>query len=478
MGLRVRSLFWTFAGAFLAVVVVATVLQGIAIFAFFSPGLRDLFTRQAHNRVLRVAHDIESLDHEPTDADVRKILRTYGDDPARMAMVFRSSNGELITARPLPPFAMRHFGVPIGKGRWGDRPPPERRARAVQVLATETVESHGERIGEVLAITWRPRVPLLPVGMPLHIVIFLPIAMMVAAVAGLILFRVLIRRIRKLESLAMRVAEGDLSARVHTPGPDEIGRLGRQLNRMTENLAAARVRVESGERQRRQLLADVSHELATPLTSIRGYTETLLNTNVPLSGDERRQYLVDVVSETQRIEALVQDLFDLTRLEAGAVSLQKEPIDLAALCNRTVERYGQRFVEGGITALVRTESETAWVDADGRRLEQVLDNLITNALRYVPSGGHVWLDISCEAANGWTRLRVTDDGPGFEANDLPHVFDRFYRADASRSTPGTGLGLAIVREIVERHQGRVWAECGEPTGAVIVVELPAASGPA
>lgn len=474
---RVGSLFWTFAGAFLVVVVVATILQAVAIHAFFSPSFRNWLTGEARNRAALVARDIEALGDNPSPGDIRVVLRRRADDRARTAVVFRFSDGELITTRPLPPFARRRLGMSLGQPERRNRPPPAGRGRPVHVLARESVERGGTTLGEVVVLAWQPRVPLLPIGMPLRIVVILPIAMLVAALAGLVLFRVLIRRIRKLESLAMRVAEGDLSARVERPGPDEIGRLGTQLNRMAENLAMAAGRVEAGERQRRQLLADVSHELATPLTSIRGYTETLLNPAVSLSEEEQRQYLEDVVNETKRIEALVQDLFDLTRLEASAVTLDREPIDLSALCRRTVERYRHRFVDAGIEIEVNTEIDEAWVDADGRRLEQVLDNLVTNALRYVPSGGHVWLDLARSGKSGRLRLRVSDDGPGFEVDELRHVFDRFYRADASRSTPGTGLGLAIVKEIIERHDGRVWAERREPTGAIVVVELPAREGP-
>src|SRR5205814_3144057 len=139
-----------------------------------------------------------------------------------------------------------------------------------------------------------------------------------------------VKRLRALETMAARVTEGDLAARVETSGADEIGRLESRFNRMTERLAAAREAVAETDRQRRRLLADITHELATPLTSIRGYVETLLDPGVPLSADEPKQYLNDVLEESKRMDLLLRDLLDLARLEAGAQPLARERLDWAA----------------------------------------------------------------------------------------------------------------------------------------------------
>jgi signal transduction histidine kinase len=299
----------------------------------------------------------------------------------------------------------------------------------------------------------------------------LPVAIALAAAGGLLLFRVLLRRLRALEELAGRVARGDLAARVVDPGSDEIGRLGRSLNLMTESLSDARDRIETQDAQRRRLLADVSHELATPLTSIRGYAETLLDPGVPKSESERTEYLENVLDESNRMDLLIQDLFELTRLEAGAERLELERLDWSALCRRIVERFAARAKDAAITISWRGIDRAAWVNADGRRLEQVLENLLLNALRYVPRGGVV--EVSVEDAAAGHVLRVEDDGPGIPEDDLPHVFDRFYRADPSRTDGGSGLGLAIVKEIVARHGGRIFAANQEGGGAAFQVELPA-----
>jgi signal transduction histidine kinase len=290
------------------------------------------------------------------------------------------------------------------------------------------------------------------------------------------MFRVLLRRIRALEELATRVTQGDLTARVAEPGLDEIGRLGSKLNFMTERLADARRSIEESDRQRRQLLADISHELATPLTSIRGYAETLLNPEISVSSDERSAYLRNVLGESERMDLLIADLLELTRLEAGAIPLNAERLDWTALCRNTMTRFETQYRDAGLALRWEGPEEESWISADGRRMEQVIENLLVNALRYVPEGGRVTLSLQLAASGPSYKLVVADDGPGLPEEHLPHIFDRFYRADAARSSGGSGLGLAIVREIVHRHGGSIRAEGREPTGLSIIVEMPAAAG--
>lgn len=293
------------------------------------------------------------------------------------------------------------------------------------------------------------------------------------------MFRSVVRRIRALEGLARKVSEGNLDARVSDLGSDEIGRLALSLNTMTESLADARERVVVSDSQRRQLLADITHELFTPLTSIRGYAETLLEPTTPITVEERATYLDDILDEAKRMDLLIKDLLELTRLEAGAITLSKERLDWVALCRNTVSRFQARFREVGLSLMFTEAAAEALVDADGRRLEQVLENVLMNAIRYVPQGGRVSVSVtrSPAAAPAGYRMAVEDDGPGFLPEDLPHVFDRFYRAASARSTTGSGLGLAIVQEIARRHGGLVQAENTQPHGARIVVDLPAAKTP-
>ncbi len=269
--------------------------------------------------------------------------------------------------------------------------------------------------------------------------------------------------------------------RIADTSGDEIGRLAERLDRMTERLAEARDRLLANESQRRQLFADITHELATPLTSIRGYEETMLDPQVSVSREERARFVHGVLEESRRLDRLIRDLFELAHLEAGASPLEKERLDLAALCRNTTERFEPRFQGAGLDLVWRGLPDEAWIDADGHRMEQVLENLLVNALRYVPSGGSVEISVGRPPGSGdRLRMTVSDDGPGLSALELPHVFERFYRAASARGPDavrgdngGSGLGLAIVREIVERHGGSVHAETREPHGLAIVVEMPA-----
>jgi signal transduction histidine kinase len=385
----------------------------------------------------------------------------------------------------------------------------ERGGGPPEVLSRLPVETPSGPIGEVLVLARPQRFPMWPPDLPRPILLTIFIAVFVAGAAGLIMFRVLLRRLRALEDLAARVAGGDLDARVPDPGRDEIGRLGARLNHMTESLAEAKRRIEESDRGRRQLLADISHELATPLTSIRGYAETLLDPSVPVSETESAGYLQSVLEESMRMDLLIGDLLDLTRLEAGAVNLSKVRLDWTELSRNVMKRFDARFRQAGLAIEWSGGAEEAWVWADGRRIEQVIENLLVNALRYVPAGGRVTLamervpmtrtagdagpvrraergrpsrESAWDGQSGRDRTRETpmegycltveDDGPGFPAEDLPHVFDRFYRADAARSSGGSGLGLAIVKEIILLHGGEVRVGNRTPSGASIHVTLP------
>jgi signal transduction histidine kinase len=251
---------------------------------------------------------------------------------------------------------------------------------------------------------------------------------------------------------------------------------------MAERLMRARDELQLHEQQRRQLFADITHELATPLTSIRATAETMLDPHVPLSADERTRYVRGVLEESRRLDRLIRDLFELARLEAGATPLELERLDWAALTRNTIERFSPRYGAAGLSLAIGESPPEAWVFADGARLEQVLDNLLVNALRYVPAGGRVLLSLErLEASRARWRLAVRDDGPGLPADELPRVFERFYRGStvsagqATNGDAGSGLGLAIVREIVERHGGEVRAKSAAPHGLAIEVELPALS---
>jgi two-component system sensor histidine kinase BaeS len=290
------------------------------------------------------------------------------------------------------------------------------------------------------------------------------------AVAALLVFRPAHAHLRALEEAARRFGEGDLTARAPTTGGDEVAAVAVAFNRMADDLASRQQQLAAADRARRQLLADVSHELMTPLTAIRGYAETLTLPQFGPSAAYGQRYVHIIQEEVDRIERLVGDLLDLSRYEAAGITLVTEDVAVAELFDRVVERHEQAAREKQVTIQVVLADEEMEVRGDGRRLEQALQNLASNALRHTPAGGRVTL--SAEQRDTVTRLSVADTGSGIPAEHLPHIFDRFYKADPSRSAAGSGLGLSIVKAIVERHGGKVSATSQPGAGTLFVVELP------
>ncbi len=475
-----RSLFWVIAAALLLTAIIGTLAQTLIVDAVLRPlEARDTHTR-ARLATSRLAAEIASRAQRPDSLALAALVRHAVEDvELRFAtLVYRDrqgwSVGEPTRRMPAALEWLRHGPVP--------EPPPGNvlAPRNYTVLSREPALWNGQPIGELVAL--RPTRPPFGPGSPFAnaILLSLPIALAAALVVGVVIVRLLVRRLRGLELLAARVAGGDLSVRVDDRSGDEIGRLAERLNTMTEHLAQARRSVEEHETQRQQLFADITHELATPLTSIRGGAETLLDPHVSMSSEERARYLDDILAASRRLDRLIRDLFELARLEAGAPELVFEDLDWVALSRNVAQRYVKRFEDAGLTLQWKDTAAAAWIRADGLRMEQVLENLLRNALRYVPSPGRVALGIDrVPGAPDRCRLTVADDGPGLPDQDLAHLFERFYRGRGNRprtardEQDGSGLGLAIVREIVLRHGGETRARAGLPRGLVIEVDLPA-----
>ena len=307
------------------------------------------------------------------------------------------------------------------------------------------------------------------------------LAGLVAFALAIVLVRQITRPLTALRDASRRIAQGDLAARVPVQSSDELGQVGGAFNRM----AAA---LETQETLRRHLMADVAHELRTPLTAIQGTVEALQDGIFPLTPDS----LNPIHEETLLLGRLVEDLRTLAHAEAGRLSLNVAAVDAGEVVERIVTGLLPSAQQAGIalTWQVAAPALTLW--ADPQRIGQVLTNLLSNALRHTPAGGQIEVRVemaekelpafpkagsSDASPESGLLFSVRDSGPGIDPADLPHIFDRFYRGDRSRSreTGGSGLGLTIARQLVEAHAGRIWAEsppAGQAKGSVFHVWLP------
>ena len=260
------------------------------------------------------------------------------------------------------------------------------------------------------------------------------------------------------------MARGNYRQRVPATGPREVRDLAANFNRMTEE-------VQRSQQTLRDFLANISHELKTPLTSIRGFSEAMLDGTIDDGpGIERSAKIIS--DESNRVLRLVQELLDLSRIESGQVSMQQEDLNLNELFEHVSEVFALRSEESGVRLELSLDG-AGHIRGDFDRLEQVLNNLLDNAFRHTPSGGVVRL-ISRDVRPGILQVAVTDSGVGIPSQDVPHLFERFYRANGSGNRKGYGLGLAISREIVRAHGGEIWATSEPQRGTTFIFTLPTA----
>jgi two-component system sensor histidine kinase BaeS len=285
--------------------------------------------------------------------------------------------------------------------------------------------------------------------------------LLLAALVTVFAGRRLVRPIQALTNAAQRMATGDRAARVAVSGNDEVSRLGHAFNAMASS-------IERNEQQRRVMVSDVAHELRTPLSNIRGYLEAGEDGVVPLD----RTLIRSLLEETALLERLVSDLQELALADAGMLRLHPEQHDVTELAQQAVAAHRTQAEAAGVT-LGLSATGPAITTVDPARIRQALGNLVANAVKFTPSGGSV--SVSVRGGREGVELSVTDTGPGIGPEHLPHLFDRFYRADPSRSrsTGGSGLGLAITKHLVEAHDGWVGVSSTPGRGSVFTIRLPA-----
>lgn len=292
------------------------------------------------------------------------------------------------------------------------------------------------------------------------------VAGLVALILAAFVVRQITRPVVQLGNAAQQIAQGNLAVRVTADGGDELGELARSFNTMAESL-------QKQEQLRRNLIADIAHELRTPLSGIQGNIEALQDGVFPLTADN----LTPIHDQTLLLNRLVDDLRTLALADAGELNLKLETVDMKQLIIGVLDGFRLQAHEASIVLRVAALSGVVsyCIDGDPARLRQVATNLIANALRHTPPNGSIIVDL--KAVGNTLHWRVTDTGEGIPPEDLPSIFDRFYRADGSRSrlTGGTGLGLTIVKQIVAAHQGTISVASPPPDtshGTRFLITLP------
>jgi signal transduction histidine kinase len=353
-------------------------------------------------------------------------------------------------------------------------PPGAARPFVVEPIFYGGDASSGQVVG-VLFMTPRyaleGSVPPLVATLSRSVLIASVIVALIAALAAMLFSRTITRPLAKLTRATRRLAAGDYSVRVQTAARGELGELAQNFNDMASQLQRDVEELRKQELWRRELIMNITHDLATPLTAIAGLGESLVD-GVNRSREDYEATGRIIVRETLRLRRLVRDLHMMAKMEAGALQLQRRPVRLAVLVDEVLAVLAPEFERANVEPCNTIDYNLPTVQADPDMLTRVFSNLCDNALRHTPPGGMVVVDAVQQGR--LIVVAVTDTGSGIPTQALPRIFDRFYRADVARKgdTGGSGLGLAIARAIVEAHGGQIWAENVPQAGARILFTLP------
>jgi two-component system sensor histidine kinase BaeS len=287
------------------------------------------------------------------------------------------------------------------------------------------------------------------------------IAVLLATLIAWWVSRHLLAPVKRVAAATHRLAAGDYAERVCVDSPDEVGQLARDFNQLAHTL-------ERNEAMRRAFMADVSHELRTPLAVLRGELEAIEDGVRQLDNDSMKS----LQAEVSMLSKLVDDLYELSLADVGALTYRKTPLDLLEQVQLSVAVFRERFAEHGLSLELNAPSTPLLLLADGGRLQQLFSNLLENSVRYTQAGGG--LQINLKATGDALTIDFIDSAPGVTPEQLPHLFERFYRGEASRSraSGGAGLGLAICHSIVEAHNGSISARASELGGLWLSIQLP------
>lgn len=442
------SLFFKLTGGFALVVLVT--LAGVTLVAYRAIGVE--FQRLLVRGRIQETQDLSSA-----------LADYYGEHGGWEGVEWLLSRGGLVRPRWMPGeriiLARPDGTVVFDSLQRSGRLEGEQLAQGLpiqpegQTVALLITESPGERMGGLeRAFLWRVNLSVILAGV---------FGVVMALFLGGLLFMQITRPLGRLKDAAGKLAQGELSQRVEVDSGDEVGKLAQAFNEMAESLQRA-------ERLRKNMVADIAHELRTPLAVIQGHLEALQDGVFAPT----QENIGIIHEETLLLARLVDDLRELALADAGQLEIEGGPVNLEALISRVVTGMRKEASEKGVFLVEEVPERLPKVRADAQRINQVVSNLLSNGITYTPSGGKI--TVAAEEVDGWVEVRVTDTGPGIPPEEMPYLFKRFYRSDRSRSRAqgGSGLGLAIAKQLVEAHGGRIWAESEPGQGATFVFTLP------
>jgi signal transduction histidine kinase len=297
-------------------------------------------------------------------------------------------------------------------------------------------------------------------------------AIVLALLLGFALSWSLIGPIQRIDARLAAIASGNFSGHVDVANRDELGALAVNVNRMNDELQRLYRELETASKHKSEFLANMSHELRTPLNAIIGFSQVLREGISGEINEKQEEYLDDILTSANHLLALINDVLDLSKVEAGQVELQVAPFSLQDALERGVSMVREQATKAGIDVTLHANGGLDIVAGDERRIRQVIFNLLSNAVKFAPAGGLV--DVTATQANGEVRVSVADTGPGIAADDLNRIFEEFQQTEAgARQQEGTGLGLALSKRFVEMHGGRIWCDSEVGKGSTFVFTLPA-----
>jgi len=292
----------------------------------------------------------------------------------------------------------------------------------------------------------------------------------VALMLAVILSRALTVPIRKMDTRLAAIGSGDFSGHVDVVNRDELGTLATNLNRMNDELGRLYEELENASRHKSEFLANMSHELRTPLNAVIGFSEVLQDRLFGDLNEKQAEYVADIHTSGRHLLALINDILDLSKIEAGRMELQVSSFALSEVLQNSVALLRERATRQGISLGLEVDPSAGVIEADERKLNQVLFNLLSNAVKFTSNGGHI--EVSARGDGGEVVVSVRDDGVGIAAADQARIFEEFQQAGTSQMQEGTGLGLALSRRFVELHGGRLWVESEPGKGSTFRFTLP------